>query len=337
MLKKNENTDIDLLIMRMLDGEASKEDIIQIAYFMENSDEVKESIRQHYYLKYLLELDKNSKILDKNKAFTKFEEFMGEGNSKKVKIRPLKMISRIAAVIIVVLGIGFLISKYTSSSKLSTIHSNNTIDLKVDLPDGSIAYLNKGSYVTFPEKFKKNNSRIVDFEGEAFFEVVSIENSPFIVKVDEIQVEVLGTSFNIDAYPDNDKVIVSVQSGSVKISRVMPEGEIVRFIMLEDGEKVTYAKEQDTLIKNTIKTENYLAWKTGIIIFANTKFEKIAQVLEKEYNVQIVFKDEELKDCEFTGKFNNHTIEQIFEVLELALEIDFIQEGEIFTVSGTGC
>jgi len=216
---------------------------------------------------------------------------------------------------------------------------------KVKLPDGTFVTLNSGSKLIYPVFFR-GEKREVYLEGEAHFQVKSDSAHPFYVKTDEITIKVLGTVFNVKAYPETNTIETTLIEGSLEIinnSRL----KIIqreRKVLLKPSQKAIYIKNEKKLTfdeKVEVKLKAYkteipeikiqekanidliVAWKDNRLIFDNERFEDIAIKLQRWFNVVIEIKSEELKGERFTGKFENETIEQILNALKLAEPFEY--------------
>lgn len=216
---------------------------------------------------------------------------------------------------------------------------------KVKLPDGTFVTLNSGSKLIYPNFFK-DKKREVYLEGEAHFQVKSDSSHPFYVKTDAITIRVLGTVFNVKAYPENNTIETTLLEGALEIinnsSLKIFKGE--KKVLLKPHQKAIFVKDENKLTfdeKEEVKLKSYkteipeikiqekanvdliVAWKDNRLIFDNERFEDIAIKLQRWFNVVIEIKSEELKNERFTGKFENETIEQVLNALRLAEPFDY--------------
>jgi len=195
------------------------------------------------------------------------------------------------------------------------------------LPDGSTVWLNAESRLEYPEPFSPD-TREVTLQGEAFFEVVSDQTRPFIIKTDEVTTTVLGTSFNISAYPEDCAISVSVATGKVEV-----DGPHVQKIMLLPTEQANYEKEDQSIEKTNFNPEEILGWKDGLIYFKEASFKHIVEELERWYNVEITV-DNIQKYRRFSGEFRKQSLENVLNGISFSLDFDYKMEGKhvyIFT------
>ncbi|OFX61274.1 MAG: hypothetical protein A2066_03055 [Bacteroidetes bacterium GWB2_41_8] len=221
-----------------------------------------------------------------------------------------------AAIIIFVLSFGYLTNYYinseTTSNQFCTISVPKGNKSEVILPDGSKIWLNNNSKLTYPKKFN-SDERIVELSGEAYFEIVHNAKAPFTVQTSDLKVKVLGTKFNVSAYPNDKFIETTLISGKVT---VQPNDNPEIENLLQPGESLTFDKVSNEASKHKVDTDFYTYWMKGEFVFKDEKFEVLAKRIERIYNVEITFDDESLKNKTYTGDFkvddNIYTILEIF-------------------------
>ncbi len=179
------------------------------------------------------------------------------------------------------------------------------------LPDGSVVKLNAGSELRFTGEFQ--GVREVFLSGEAFFEVAEDAEMPFVVRVSDLSVTALGTSFNINAFGDRPDIGVSLSDGKVKVEHLDQTTDVSTSVMLEPGEKAVFQKYGTTLSKQTFDPEIDLAWKNKILVFTASDFSEIKTRIERWYGVQVVIDPKLKTDWKFTGRFHNTSLESVME------------------------
>lgn len=229
---------------------------------------------------------------------------------KKIKLtssKPsfFKVFMRVAASIIILFGIGLL-----AQTTYTGIYPNKTFvceagqtNKSITLDDGSIITLNSNSKLIYPRKFAKTERR-VELVGEGFFDIAKNPNKAFIINAKNAEVKVLGTSFNINAA--TNKVEVLVKTGKVQFSSInKPANKLI----LTPGEFASL--QASNLEKIVSRDDNYLSWKTRQIIFKNTELQEVAKVLNRTYQVQISFENNELKNLPLTTTFDHDPLDVI--------------------------
>lgn len=243
---------------------------------------------------------------------------------------------RYAAVAILIIGIGtgafFTHQQLNQSARTVTVDTPNDIrNKKVALPDGSLAYLNYNSKLNYPEQFRSSR-RQVTIKGEVFFDVDNNPAKPFIINANNAQIEVLGTSFDVNANLPDNKVEVVVQSGRVKVSRRKKQNE---HLIIEAGYKGIVG--DNILKKEKYKDPNYFAWTTGRLIFKGQELEQVSKTLMRTYDVKINLRDPEIKNYKITTNFTNESIDTVLDVIATTfnLQINKINENEYVIVRDT--
>ncbi|MFW5822481.1 MAG: FecR family protein [Tangfeifania sp.] len=201
------------------------------------------------------------------------------------------------------------------------------------LPDGSAVTLNSHSKIIFPKKFKGEN-REVTITGEAFFDVIPNPEKPFVINAGEARIRVLGTSFNVLAYPENEKVEVVVESGRVELEHKHDDSiEKIEKITLNRGEKGTLLKKENILEKSTNTDRNYLAWKTHNLVFEETPMKQVISHLKKVYRIDIEVSNEDINEMVLTAEFDKKPVDFVLNVVQLTFDLNLKQENNRYILS----
>lgn len=197
--------------------------------------------------------------------------------------------------------------------KLKVTNGNN---FKVKLYDGSLIHINSGSDLKFPSSFSDNTEREVFLNGEAYFDIIKNEKSPFIVNFSEYEVIVLGTKFNVKAY-NNELNSITLEEGSVSVDNSQDNSINEANKIIEPGQELNIKKDNNYEI-NTVNVQNSLGWTKGILSYDNEQFGDIIKSLERHYNIRIENSAPEISTIRYTGKFKNKSI---FEILDTFKEL----------------
>lgn len=198
-----------------------------------------------------------------------------------------------------------VIEKAGSADAINVLETSIGEQAQVRLPDGTSVYLNAGSSMKYPSSFIKKNKRIVELLGEAYFEVAKDKTKPFLVKTTKQEVEVLGTQFNVSNYPNDPSIKTTLVEGSIKLTT--PSSQTV----LKPGQQAKVSAQQIKVVD--VITDYAIAWKQGYFMFDHESLEQIMQKLARWYNVEIEFKDSQLKQRTFFGTISR--FENISKVL----------------------
>jgi ferric-dicitrate binding protein FerR (iron transport regulator) len=191
--------------------------------------------------------------------------------------------------------------------------------LKDTLPDRSVVTVNKGSSISYLSKFK-GETRQVSLKGEAFFNVTPNKKKPFIISVNDVQITVVGTSFNVKTINGNTDVVV--ETGIVKVTRA---GKTVE---LKANEEVIVNTKDSALTKEKVSDQLYKYYRTKEFVCDDTPLWKLVDVINEAYNSHIVIGNPALKDMSITTTFNNESLEQVLNVVSLTLNIRIVKEGD---------
>ena len=238
---------------------------------------------------------------------------------------------RIAASVVVIAVLGYVIWFNAFQSDNITVLADHSGQL-ITLPDNSIVTLNKDATITYPRAFADDNRKVI-MEGEAFFEVTRNEKKPFIVNLGLSSVEVLGTSFNINAENNNDRIEVVVNTGKVRFATTTGDESVI----LTKGEKGTLMKNMNMISKVDNNDINFMAWKTRKIVFNDVDLDVVIQTVNKLYDSNITFSTDVGKNCKVTVSYGNQSIDAILSVLELTLDLEYKKTGNVIEVVKTGC
>ena len=200
---------------------------------------------------------------------------------------------------------------------------------EIKLSDGTNVHLNAGTSLKYPVKFFKGENRQVFLNGEAFFDVTSDKNHPFIVNAESLNVEVFGTEFNVSAYPEDSTTDVVLVEGSVGLYN---ENETLKDgVTIVPGTKGSHEKKQNNISTEKVNIEIYTQWMQGGLVFRNSTFENISKKLERHYNVKIINNNEHLNKEVFNASFKQESIDIVLSYFSDSYNIEYtIQENTIY-------
>lgn len=202
--------------------------------------------------------------------------------------------------------------------------------MRLELPDSSIVWLNSNAWIRYPQKFA-GKSRRVEFAGEALFEVKKNEECPFIVSVDGLSVQVLGTQFNILANTNSDIVETTLLNGSVVLYKSNNLTSEPDFILRPDQQALFYRKNGQIEIFN-VRASMYSSWVNGQFVFEKNTLQEIVDILERAFNTQIHIEGKELQNKRLTAQFTHlETLDEILSILQVSARYKFVKEkGEVY-------
>lgn len=266
-----------------------------------------------------------------------------EPEPEKGRIR--RMIFRIsgaAAVLALAFYIGYAVwpGKTAQTAGLQQLVTQSGSRSQVKLPDGTTVWLNAGSRLDYPKQFS-GARREVTLSGEAFFNVAQDAEHPFIVKTRTFSIRVLGTTFNVRAYPQEENAVTSLVSGAVEVVmdkktvRLQPNEKLSIPTLLpekgDDADEVTDApapvvKSRLTEVKDSVMAET--AWVENKLAFKSLPLEKVAVLLGQWYGADIRFRNEDKKQVSLTAVFEKETLNEALEALELTGSFRFKKDAD---------
>jgi ferric-dicitrate binding protein FerR (iron transport regulator) len=228
-------------------------------------------------------------------------------------------------------------------AKISQIRVPNGMPVKEILPDSSVVWLNAGSHIRYDNNFVQKN-RDVYLDGEGFFSVKHDAEHPFIVHAANITVRALGTKFNVQAYPDENRIEATLISGKVLVKI---DGKPDQNIILMPNEKLTVTNEKFALSDKNNKIRKELsfevkevtqipsiaavpevAWLQDKLAFQNESFDDLAKRMERRYDLHILFKDSLLGKERLSGVFENENIQKALDLLQMTTAFHFRVQGD---------
>ncbi|WP_346859639.1 FecR domain-containing protein [uncultured Draconibacterium sp.] len=195
---------------------------------------------------------------------------------------------------------------------------------ELTLADGTQVWLNAGSRFAFPTKFT-NETREVYLQGEACFKVTKNESQPFIVNANDLGIKVLGTHFNVTAYPDDKSIETILVEGSVELSKRKTFGLSSKSVVLEPMQKATFSKdEKEIFVTDEPDADVYIAWTEGWFKFSQQSLEQVFTKLERFYNVDIIVAQNFPSNEKITGKLDlKDSLEEVLKALSEVAKINY--------------
>ncbi len=334
MNNKNQHIDYKALISKYLAKEASVSDIKLLEKWVLTDEANKKLFNEYKQAWVVANIIKPNNTINVNSEWDKIEAKLfatktisiEETNSKQ---KGFNQYFKIAASIIVILSLGYILSLLFLDSDTKNLVANNTIKTTT-LVDGTVVTLNHNSSLTYYKKI--TTKRKIKLEGDAFFNVKPDTIHPFIIETQNIEIEVLGTSFYVNSHIDKPTIEVVVKTGKVAF-RVEKDNQII----LIAGEKGIYNKSTGNIQHIINKDINFIAWKTKYLIFDDTKLSDVVSKINSIYHSNILIGNIELNDCRVTVIFKNQTLDAVINVLEETLDLSFEKhEGKII-IAGEGC
>ncbi|HMQ46739.1 MAG TPA: FecR domain-containing protein [Saprospiraceae bacterium] len=333
MAEQEKHIDFDNLSVKYFSGEASEAEVRQLEEWVLSSKEFRDRFRQFKKAWILTGFESQSQPIDVEKEWTTTAAQL----FTPTKLKPLKSNTQrrlwpylaVAASVLLLITALFWLIPALSASHYKEVVAQNQVE-KNQLPDGTQVALNQYTILRFDGKTDKQ-VRQVALNGDAFFDVKRDTTHPFVITAKEVVVEVLGTSFYVDARPELPFVQVIVQSGTVSMSAA------ARSVILTAGETGIFDVSSGELSEKKNEDDNYLAWQTNVLVFDNTDLDKVIFDLNRNFHTQISLAHPALGKCKLTAVFERQSLAAILKIIETTLNLSAKTEGGRIVLSGKGC
>ena len=310
----------DQLVNKYLSREASEEEVAELFQWIEAAPENRKEFIRYKKIKALTSSDNGGESLAWEQTFAP--------RFRMQKLRKFYFqVAKYAALFLLVFGAGMSVQYFGSVIDKEKLVYQNVTSISaplgqmtnLELPDGTKVVLNSGSLITWNGNFSLGK-RSVTLKGEAYFEVAKDQEHQFVVQTVSLNFKVFGTSFNIEAYPEENIINTTLVEGSLGVMN-KTDKELLR---LEPGENAHFDKKTCKLTVLKVNTALYTTWKDGLITFRNEKLKDIARKIERWYNVKVVIKNPKLGEEAYFGTImKNKPIDQILEVLKLTSSLKY--------------
>lgn len=253
------------------------------------------------------------------------EETQGKENPRTIRMNPWKWAAAIVLPICIAFFTYYLVDSSQTVGAPFIVKADKGDKATIELPDGTNVVLNSASQLSYLNNFGENGRR-VQLNGEAYFKVAHDEKCAFIVQVGDLEVKVLGTSFNVSAYEDAKDVTVVLLEGKVgvyaqKISHIM-----------KPGDKIEYNKATHKITATQVHPNDYIEWTKGNIYFEKESLENIMKTLSRIYDVEIRFDSNKLPNEYFTGTIPGGGIQNALNILMLTSPFYYEMDGSVIVL-----
>jgi len=365
-MKKGElkNNDIELLIISYLTGSITEEDMIQLNEWINAGNENRSyfnELKDSWLLSggknrdSLTHTEESWNTLKQKLTHNRLRLVLGFGFRSRGKVNITKYL-KLAASWLLIFALGSAVTWWISGRPKRTIiaTTNRTIEIStplgarslIKMPDSTQIWLNAGTTITYSEDYSQQ-TRTLNLNGEAYFNVAKDSLHPFFVNTQGIVVRALGTRFNVKAYTEEKTISATLEEGKIVIGilgmadkneRVLliPNDKLIYHKETKESEKYTESSEEKvkpeverpTKLKNVkilsnVRTELYTSWKDPRWIIDREPLSTLSPMLERRFNLKIIFDNEQLKKYKFTGTIENETVDQILNALRLTAPLDY--------------
>ncbi len=344
-MKKQEDTGLGMqgLLIRYLTEKTTEAEQREVESWMRESAHNRKEFLETQKILEKVNLYYNLRSFDENRAWNAVRsgllrpQAMPVHPAGKTGWKSYFTLLKYAAVAVILVTTGLfgyhLINRNIPGSAIQRVSSLER-DFPKDLllPDGTKITLNSNSVITYPENFS-GKYREITLKGEAFFDVRADSSRPFVIDAGEARIHVLGTSFNVCAYPNSETIEVVVETGNVEIVQTSEAPKNTNPLLLAPGEKATLSKKEKKLIKQKNNDPNYNAWKTYNLSFDNSKLTDVIQNLEKTYHVDIQTPGVNTHELFLTARFDSKSIDYIMDVIRLTFNLELNTENDRYILT----
>ncbi|WP_186755120.1 FecR family protein [Echinicola salinicaeni] len=332
--------EFDHLLAQVLSGEASESEVARLEEYVSQNPEAMEKYRHaERAWKWTGQLDEEMLFLEDD--WEKIQNRIQVSGTTRLISRKRQL--AVAATLALILALGALFyhlpfgSGENGVQHFITVSSPEGSRSHIVLEDGTEVWLNEGSSLKYGNHFNED-IRQVFLSGEGFFEVTK-SKLPFLVTANEVDLKVLGTSFNVRSYEDEEEIETTLLTGKLMLSSNAYED--IKPVLLDPADKVVYQKADPSsgnhrpkITKERLSKDNMLgeaSWKDAQFIFDAAQLGDIAKQLERQFNVQVSFQSEELKELRFTGKISNESLEYLMRAIKLSTNVQYsLKDDELF-------
>ena len=341
-MKNNEH--IWVVIVRYLNNTMTEEDSEYLESWINQSNEnrrVLHSVDQIWKASSEKSQENFLKELNLEKDWDYISQRIEQSNSADQEVRVQKFrrlrrrqqiisnLLKVAALFLVAFTSVFLTLQYAPANEpavyepvFKEISTKAGERANVDLGDGTKVFLNADSKLTVPDSFSPQQ-RIVRLNGQAFFDVMPDENRPFYIETNNAIIEVVGTSFDVKSYDDDEKIRVVVQEGTVELKKAEEKAEK---LVINKGYLGSLNRDAGSFSRELVEDVSvYTGWKEGRLVFKNTPFEEVLAHIKRWYDVDVIleFSNDSLLEKEFTADLKTRSVADVFDVISMSMNIEY--------------
>lgn len=274
-----------------------------------------------------------------NEVFENMETIKSDRSKLKKELRQIKKSNTViflqtkywaaAASLLILFGLSFFVyQKSINAVETKEYAAKLGEHAKLILSDGTQIWLNAGSRLKYPKEFK-GDTREVYLTGEAFFDVAKDKKHPFIIHTDKMDTKVLGTSFNVQAYPDQRTQEVSVMTGRVNVKSTVTEENVY----VTPGQKVVFKSKNNKLQAfKDVPVNTISLWRKNIIVFEDTPMPEVIATINRNYNVAIEIKNKNLNALKINAYFKELPVDQVVALVCNIVNAEYKVEGGVYKI-----
>ena len=315
-MQKNPIKNIDRVLWQSFQGELSPEAQQQLEDWLQQSEE-----NRQLYLVLQQQWQKRMPEPKLQNQETRYEKILQAGtrdDDAQTGSFNFKTFMKVAAGLAIIFLTAFGVWKISGNkpeqqmAEVQWVEKQNLPGQKsrIVLPDGSIVWLNAESTLNYPAMFS-DTSRVLQLEGEAYFQVTKDSNRPFVVQSGKFETTAIGTEFNINAYPENESIAINLVEGKVKVAPASSEEGFI----LVPGEAASCSNNDLSMKKYTFETSD-VEWKDGVLTFRRDNFDQVVRELKRWYGIEIIVEGTPPNNWQLNGRFENAYLTDVLESMQ---------------------
>lgn len=323
------------LLVRYFAGSTTDAERAAVEEWISSSEENRRTAEQVYYISFAADTIETMRRVDVAAARKRVHARIAASRRRRIWSR----LQRVAAMMFVPLlaaTVYLLLQRGTTELPVDYVELRTSAGMvsTVTLPDSTQVWLNSNSYIKYPTRFV--GDRDVELVGEAYFKVTRDGRNRFRVNTPTMQVEVMGTEFNVDAY-DNPKrtVRTTLVNGSVNVLYADMEGK-TRTVAISPGQCASLDNSDRTVTLNMVDVESVVSWRDGKIVLNRTSLADAFRMIENHFNVEFVVRNPMLYEHNFTGVFADQSLETILDHFRYSSHMHFHRSKSSGSASVTG-
>lgn len=323
----SKHEDIIQIINRYLNNKYSKQDIIDIVKYLATENDITLfEKRLDYIWEDIAKQEKDISVHQEEILMAEADEILKRAKRRASRVKRISLLSvgKVAATICALIFITYFLFvgiQKSSAPKMETLVSACGEKKEFILSDKSSVYINAATILKYPEKFA-DNERLVELNGEAFFDITPNKKCPFVINASKISVKVLGTSFNIKNYDDDEWLAVTVASGTVLVT-ILNENTTVELNPLEE---LWINKKECSFTKRKKDSHRASLWMNGYLYFDKSPINDVINTLSRHYNVDIELAAETNTNYVISGEHDNKSLTSILESISFITGLKFRKE-----------
>lgn len=333
----NENRILEIL-MKETSGELSSTDRVYLDEFISTSASNSAFVKENRaILQHMPDFEVSDNMFNADQALQKVKAQM-QPTAKVIDLKPKKESTSVnwqlwAAAATFLIGLSTIAYLYLGSFSDSEIYATTDNIQVIELSDGSEVTLNQHSTLTLSDDFGVH-LRELHLEGEAYFKVKNKDDQPFIVKAGELEVEVIGTEFNVRNRTNSEDVGVFVEEGKVKVTALNTGSKV----LLSARESAGYDKSTKMLLKDQQGKTNATSWMSDKLSFKDVSLSLAIKEIENHFNIDITLENTDLAQCKYTSIFNGAEADEVLETMSAVFDVQILKQSDTsFQLSGGNC